>query len=102
MPEQAERMPGIKPLDGFRVIEFGLFHAGPTCAAMLGAFGAEVIKIEDPNRGDPVRGLVRLYGQDSRLLSDRSIPFETYNVGKNGVTINLRHPQSLGILPPPV
>jgi len=91
-------MPGIKPLEGFRVVEFGLFHAGPTCAAMLGALGAEVIKVEDPKKGDPVRGLVRLYGQDSRLLSDRSIPFETYNGGKKSVTLNLRHPQGLELL----
>lgn len=82
---------GARPLDGARVIEYGLFHAGPTCAAMLGALGAEVIKVEDPARGDPVRGLVRLYGQDSRLLSGRSIPFETYNAGKKSVTINLRN-----------
>jgi len=78
------------PLSGTRVIEYGLFHAGPTCAAMLGALGAEVIKVEDPAKGDPVRGLVRLYGQDSTLLNGRSIPFETYNAGKKSVTINLR------------
>jgi len=78
------------PLSGTRVIEYGLFHAGPTCAAMLGALGAEVIKVEDPTKGDPVRGLVRLYGQDSTLLNGRSIPFETYNAGKKSVTINLR------------
>src|SRR5215469_14594353 len=56
-----------RPLSGKRVIEFGLFHAGPTCAAMLGALGAEVIKVEDLNKGDPARGLLRLYGQDCRL-----------------------------------
>ena len=86
------------PLSGVRVIEFGLFHAAPTCAAMLGNLGAEVIKVEDPTAGDPVRGLVRLYGQDSRLLSGRSIPFETYNAGKKSVTLNLREPEGRELL----
>lgn len=90
MPDPSKQDAGAGPLSGARVIEYGLFHAGPTCAAMLGALGAEVIKVEDPAKGDPVRGLVRLYGQDSTLLSGRSIPFETYNAGKKSVTINLR------------
>ena len=77
------------PLTGFRVVECGLFHAGPTCAAMLGALGAEVIKVENPKKGDPIRNLIRLYGQDSKLLSGRSIPFETYNAGKKSITLNL-------------
>jgi CoA:oxalate CoA-transferase len=87
-----------QPLSGTRVIEYGLFHAGPTCAAMLGALGAEMIKVEDPAKGDPVRGLVRLYGQDSRLLDGRSIPFETYNAGKKSVTLNLRHAEGRRLL----
>jgi len=81
------------PLSGARVIEFGLLHAGPTCAAMLGALGAEVIKVENPKRGDPARGLVRLYGQDCTLPGGRSIPFETYNGGKKSVTLDLAHPE---------
>ncbi len=58
---------------------------------MLAALGAEIIKVEDPKKGDPVRSLIRLYGQDSTLLSGRSIPFETYNAGKKSVTLNLAH-----------
>src|SRR5262249_51402625 len=84
---------GALPLSGARVIEFGLFHAGPTCAAMLGALGAEVIKVENPKRGDPARGLVRLYGQDCTLPGGRSIPFETYNGGTTSVPLDLAHPQ---------
>ncbi len=86
------------PLTGFRVVEYGLFHAGPTCAAMLGALGAEVIKVENPKKGDPVRNLVRLYGQDSRLLSGRSIPFETYNAGKKSITLDLNDPEGRRLL----
>src|SRR5208283_5219373 len=98
MPDPLKQGAGDGPLSGARVIEYGLFHAGPTCAAMLGALGAEVIKVEDPAKGDPVRGLVRLYGQDSRLLSGRSIPFESYNAGKKSVTLNLRNAEGRQLL----
>jgi|GEM_PF-2764550 len=42
------------PLDGIRVIEYGVFHAGPGSGAILGDLGAEVIKIEG-DIGDPMR-----------------------------------------------
>jgi crotonobetainyl-CoA:carnitine CoA-transferase CaiB-like acyl-CoA transferase len=87
-----------KPLSGKRVVEFGLYHAGPTCAAMLAALGADVIKVEDVNKGDPARGLLRLYGQDCRLADNRSIPFETYNGGKKSVALNLSHPEGIALL----
>jgi len=48
MADTLKRDAGGGPLSGTRVIEYGLFHAGPTCAAMLGALGAQVIKVEDP------------------------------------------------------
>ncbi len=43
------------PLAGLRVIEMGTLIAGPFCGQILGDFGAEVIKIEDPKGGDPMR-----------------------------------------------
>ncbi|OYX93104.1 MAG: formyl-CoA transferase, partial [Caulobacter sp. 35-67-4] len=43
------------PLDGLRVIEMGSLIAGPFCGQILGDFGAEVIKLEDPKVGDPMR-----------------------------------------------
>ncbi|HSV01592.1 MAG TPA: CaiB/BaiF CoA-transferase family protein [Phenylobacterium sp.] len=43
------------PLAGLRVIEMGTLIAGPFCGQILGDFGAEVIKIEDPRTGDPMR-----------------------------------------------
>lgn len=45
-----------KPLAGVRVIELGQLLAGPFTGCMLGYFGAEVIKIEPPKGGDPIRG----------------------------------------------
>jgi formyl-CoA transferase len=53
--------PGIEsslaagPLAGLRVIELGQLLAGPFCGQLLGDLGAEVIKVEDPGRGDPMR-----------------------------------------------
>ena len=43
------------PLDGLRALEMGQLIAGPFCGQLLGDFGAEVIKIEQPGRGDPMR-----------------------------------------------
>lgn len=44
-----------RPLDGLRVIESGQLLAGPFAATILGYFGAEVIKVEPPEGGDPIR-----------------------------------------------
>lgn len=46
---------GIGPLAGIRVVEAATVYAGPLTAAILGDFGADVIKIEHPTGGDPVR-----------------------------------------------
>ena len=43
------------PLEDLRVIELGQLLAGPFCGQLLGDFGADVIKVEDPGRGDPMR-----------------------------------------------
>ena len=45
-----------RPLDGIRVLEMGQLIAGPFAGCVLGYFGAEVVKVEAPGRGDPLRG----------------------------------------------
>ena len=76
-------MPG--PLEGVRVVELGLWVAGPSAAAMLGDWGASVIKLEPPG-GDPFRGLfASLMGSPASL----NPPFELDNRGKRSVALDL-------------
>jgi crotonobetainyl-CoA:carnitine CoA-transferase CaiB-like acyl-CoA transferase len=76
-------MPG--PLEGIKVVEMGLWVAGPSAACMLGDWGAQVIKIEPPT-GDPFRGLfASLMGSPASL----NPPFELDNRGKRSVALDL-------------
>jgi formyl-CoA transferase len=52
---QAGAAAAAGPLAGVRVLEMGTLIAGPFCARLLGEFGAEVIKVEAPDGGDPLR-----------------------------------------------
>lgn len=76
---------GEGPLQGVRVVEIGLWLAGPACAAILADWGADVIKIETVN-GDPFRGLAWAYG------GDRNPPFELDNRGKRSIAVDLTSP----------
>lgn len=72
------------PLAGLRVVEMGTLLAGPFCGQLLGDFGAEVIKIEPPNQGDPMRvwGREKAHGQ--------SLWWPVVARNKKSVTLNLR------------
>ena len=72
------------PLEGVRVIEVGVWVAGPAAAAILADWGADVVKIEPPG-GDPARSFQRMLGGD--LPSDP--PFELDNRNKRSVVIDL-------------
>jgi crotonobetainyl-CoA:carnitine CoA-transferase CaiB-like acyl-CoA transferase len=79
-----------QPLEGIRIVEWGTFHAGPGGSAILGDMGAEVIKIEQPEGGDPMRRQMR-YGQVSFDLSGgRNLFFEAANRNKKSVILNLK------------
>jgi len=75
---------GTLPLDDIRVIEMGQLLAGPFCGQLLGDFGAEIIKVEDPATGDPMRqwGREKPYGI--------SLWWPVVARNKKSVTANLR------------
>jgi formyl-CoA transferase len=78
---------GQGPLAGLRVIEMGSLIAGPFCGQILGDFGAEVIKIEDPGKGDPMR-------QWGRSLPKGHSPWwPVIGRNKKSVTLDLRTPE---------
>jgi len=81
-----------RPLDGIRVIEVGQLLAGPFAGTMLAYFGAEVIKVEPPGAGDPIRGW--------RLLDDSGTAFWWRSLGRNkkSVTANLRSDAGRGVV----
>ena len=72
------------PLAGLRVIEMGTLIAGPFCGQLLGDLGAEVIKIEPPGKGDPMRQ----WGQVKQ--DGRSYWWSVIGRNKKSVTLNLR------------
>jgi crotonobetainyl-CoA:carnitine CoA-transferase CaiB-like acyl-CoA transferase len=77
------------PLCGIRVVEYGVFHAGPGASAILGDLGAEVIKIET-GCGDPERFWNVLGGVDITVPGGESIMFEISNRNKKGLHLDIR------------
>jgi len=79
------------PLSGLRVVDLTRILAGPFCSMLLADMGAEVIKIETPGEGDPVRrqGVVR---------DGLSWYFAGFNRNKRSLTLNLRHPEGRAVL----
>ncbi len=83
-----------KPLAGVKVVEFGTLIAGPFCSRILGEFGAEVIKIEAPGEGDPLRKWRKLYPTGE---GETSLWWFVQARNKQSVTLNLKHPQGVEI-----
>ncbi len=76
------------PLDGIRVLDWTIWQQGPVSTVMLGDLGAEVIKIEEREAGDPGRSIFKMGGRD---LSDRpNFYFEANNRNKKSITLDLK------------
>jgi len=76
-------MPG--PLQGIKVVEMGVWVAGPAAGAILADWGAEVSKIEPIRVGDPARLFASMFGADLPF----NPPFEMDNRGKRSIAIDL-------------
>jgi len=85
------------PLEGVRLLEWASFINGAGAGYMLGDLGAEVIKIEEPGKGDPSRGSVRLWDRQMMLPGGLNLVFETFNRNKRGITLNLRTEEGLEV-----
>lgn len=75
------------PLEGVKVVEMGVWVAGPSAGAVLGDWGAEVLKIEPPE-GDPCRGLMAGLGLPVNPI------FEQDNRGKRSVVLDLERDEA--------
>lgn len=85
----------MKPLAGVRVLDLTNVLAGPFCCHQLAHFGAEVVKVEAPGRGDLARNL----GADADLNAcGMGISFLAQNAGKKSVTLNLKRPEGVALL----
>lgn len=78
--------PNSGPLAGVRVLELGNYIAAPTAGRLLADFGADVVKVERPGRGDELRGW-RLHGGDTSML------YRTINRNKRSIVLDLRSEQ---------
>ena len=80
------------PLSDLRVIEMGTLLAGPFCGQLLGDLGAEVIKVEPPGQGDPMR----VWGRQKQ--GEPSLWWPVVGRNKKAVTLDLRHAEGQQLL----
>jgi crotonobetainyl-CoA:carnitine CoA-transferase CaiB-like acyl-CoA transferase len=77
-------------LEGVRVVEVGIWVAGPSAAAVLADWGADVIKVEPP-AGDPMRHVFRTA---AGIRESASPPFDLDNRGKRSLVLDLSRAES--------
>ena len=83
-------------LSGIRVIDLTHYTAGPYCTKLMSGFGAEVIKVERPGTGDPMRSVGPF--SHNRENIETSVPFLWLNTGKKSVTLDLKKEKGLRML----
>jgi CoA:oxalate CoA-transferase len=84
------------PLEGIRVVDWTIWQQGPVSTAMLGDLGAEVIKLESRDGGDPGRGIMAMGGAS---VEDRpNFYFEANNRNKQSVTLDLKKAEARQIV----
>src|SRR5215468_4737107 len=81
LPERLFEWEAPCPLDGVRVIDMSRLVSGNMVSLQLGDFGAEIVKIEDPKRGDPLRAW---------QTDGVSVHWKVYSRNKKSLAISLR------------
>ena len=92
----------MKPLEDIRVLSVTVFLAGPFLSMTLARFGAEVIKVEAPGAGDPIRSAGPFHGPqginaERQTEDDLSVRFLKRSEGVKSVTLNLKDPEGRGM-----
>ena len=85
-------------LEGVKVVACSTAQAGSVPYMLMADLGAEVIKIEEPQRGDPGRGMAGVMGISTNLPGGKNYYFETNNRNKKGITLDLKKPRALEIV----
>lgn len=85
----------MKPLEGVKVVDLTTFLAAPTCARVLGEWGADVIKVESLG-GDPGRTQGAVFGMP--YTDDENLGFDMSNMNKRFMTINLKNPKGMEVM----
>jgi len=80
------------PLQGVRVLDLSRVFAGPLCGQVLADFGAEVIKVEHPGRGDDTRDWGLRIGQTETTY------YNSMNRNKRSITVDLQQPEGLQLI----
>ncbi|RKR27886.1 crotonobetainyl-CoA:carnitine CoA-transferase CaiB-like acyl-CoA transferase [Acidovorax sp. 93] len=80
------------PLDGVRVLDLSRVFAGPLCGQVLADFGADVIKVEHPGRGDDTRD----WGM--RIGKTETTYYNSMNRNKRSITVDLQTPEGVKII----
>ena len=83
-------------LEGIRVLDLGPEIAAPFCSRLLADYGADVVKVEPPNVGDPARHMGPYAGDAPNL--EKSIPFLYLNTNKRGITLDIGSAAGRGVL----
>jgi crotonobetainyl-CoA:carnitine CoA-transferase CaiB-like acyl-CoA transferase len=86
------------PLSGVVVVDLSTWGLGPIATVALADLGADVIKIESPDGGEPGRNVVVAVGLDVQMEDGRNAFFETFNRGKRSVIIDLKCPEGVALL----
>ena len=85
------------PLAGIRVIDWTIWQQGPVATTMLADLGAEVIKIEERDKGDPGRAIYAVAGGMAEK-SGRNFYFEANNRHKKSLALDLKQPRGREIV----